>query len=138
MYFLFNFFIRNIICIPNLLHHIVVKKERRRKKKKKTGEMKSHLYTSGNNHTVWVRQKVSAILPEYHSITLLKNQTNTKIVKRKKKKKRINIQNTAASVVWYCVDSPHLWLSIGRSVVNTSGCTLKIKDWQQFQGNCVI
>ena len=28
------------------------KRKEKKKKKKKTGEMKSHLYTSGNNHTV--------------------------------------------------------------------------------------
>lgn len=58
----------------------------KRKGGKKTEEMKSHLYPSGNNHAVWVRQRVHAVLPEYHGVTLLKSQTNTKSSKKEKQK----------------------------------------------------
>lgn len=66
------------------------RKKVRRRKKKKTEEMKSCLYTSGNNHTVWVREWVIAVLPEYHR-TLLKNQTNTKSSLRGKKRQAVKI-----------------------------------------------
>ena len=117
----FSFFVRSIICIPNSPHYIVVTKERK-KKKKKTEEMKSCLYTSGNNHTVWVREWVIAVLPEYHSRTLLKNQTNTKSILRGKKK--TSSQNIATSVDWCCMDGLCLWLGIGKSVIWKIGIIL--------------
>lgn len=124
----FFFFFFQFLCKEYHMHSKLTplyscnKRKKEEKKKKKTEEMKSCLYTSGNNHTVWVREWVIAVLPEYHSRTLLKNQTNTKSSLRGKKK--TSSQNIATSVDWCCMDGLCLWLGIGKSVIWKIGIIL--------------